>query len=423
MWDDGRVQPHPPCRRRRFLCGIGAMAAAYAARPLTVSASADAADGSLECDKNIRMAGEQDPTIMQPLSPGVQGARRNGFVRPALAVELDYPISAFHQGFLEAPTCFHQPFIRTYVHEVLHFWQTLSQVFIANLAVEEFLATKEFQETGAAPTAQSMIARFSKVPRGAPFSPWELSESLCRYWDIHILGPVRLLKERADEPVPDDDPTRPYHRGDFDYLMMIEDAYAAPYRWAIESWGSQSSVLLFPLAGYFAMQTPKPVEVFLATGVTLKEMAGQLRGSIHDIWRKIFAAVRKECNATAFRITGMVLTPGWDVIRRSGVKNSSLWRHYLKLADIFVGLTEEPIDFSFAVPGDPAVRGTLAQAFRPAVTLFRDGRWLSQAPLGVAALLYGKADLRDGTALADEAQQLIQNYRAMREWAALQRYR
>lgn len=400
------------------------MAVAYAARPLSVSADEDPADGLLECERNIRKAGEQDPTITQPLAPGAQGARRNGFVPPALAVELDYPISDFHQGFLQGPTCFHQPFTRTYVHEVLHFWQTLSQGFIANLAVEESLAIREFRETGAAPTAQSMITRFSSIPKGTPFSPWELSESLCRYWDIHILGPVRLLKERAGEPVPDDDAIRPYSSPDFDHLMMIEDAYAAPYRWAIESWGSEASVLLFPLAGYFAMQTPKPVEVFLATGVKLKEMTGQLRGSIHVNWRKIFAAVREECNAAAFRTTGILLTPGWDVIRRGRVKDSPLWKHYLALINLFARLQEKPmLDFSFALPGDPAVRGNLALAFRPAVTLFRDGRWLSQAPLGVMGLVSRVPDLQGGAALADEAQQLLQDYRAMREWATLQRYR
>lgn len=419
---------------RQFFSAVGA--AAFHGTLGWASPSEHPLSDDEECQKGIQSLAPLDPKAGERFDDPSRGPRQLGFVRSALAVELDDFYVDFHDGFLRGPRCFHQSFVRAYVHEVLHFWQALSQGFITNLALQEWLDVQEFKQSGALKDYKGLLGRFAEPPKGAPFSAWELSESLCRYWDIHIMGPVRLLQERGEALSSAGNDARPYQAAEFDRLMTIEDAYAAPYRWALERWGSVASVLLFPIAGHFAMQTSRPVEVFLKVSENLAVEAQQFRGSIHENWRTLFPKVRDATGSACFSLTGSILTPGWDVIRRSALKESPIWRYYLRLLHtgaMTVGSIEK-LDFCFSLPGDPENRGILVSGFLPAVTLFRNGRWFGESDLAKflrqqderRAKTDGVSRTRDELpspqSLADSAEEIMRGYRGMRQRASLRRY-
>lgn len=389
-----------------------------------------------DCQRGIQSLKPSASELGERFEDPTRGAKQLGFVRSALAVELDHLYVDFHEGFLRGPKCFHQSFVRAYVHEVLHFWQALSQGFITNLALQEWQHVQEFKQTGALKDSGGLLSRFAEPPKDGPFSAWELSESLCRFWDIHILGPERLLQERGDPMARVGNDFRPYSAEEFDRVMTIEDSYAAPYRWALDHWGTSASVLLFPIAGHFAMQTRRPVDVFVRVGENLRVQAQQMHGSIHENWRTVFPQVRQACEHASLNLTGASLTPGWDVIGRSGLRKTPIWHHYLKLlngASILSGGTEQ-LDFFFSLPGDPECRGNLISVFLPTVTLFRNGRWFGESSF-VRSIQEtrertstGDNTLRvaDGLSsprsLADSAEAIVRDYRAMRQWITLRRY-
>ena len=411
----------------------GLALSAFGHAPWWAVTAEEAPPGSDDCERGIKSLVPSGPEAGERFDDPARGAKGFGFIRSALAVELNDLYVEFHEGFLRGPRCFRKSFVRAYVHEVLHFWQTLSQGFITNLALQEWMDVQEFKQTGGIQNLKGLISRFADRPKGAPFSAWELSESLCRFWDIHIMGPVLLLQERGealDSAVGD---ARPYQAAEFDRLMTIEDAYAAPYRWALDQWGSNASVLLFPLAGHFAMQTQRPVSVFLKAGESLRTQLQQMQGSIHKNWPAVFPQVRQVCEEANFNLTKGMLTPGWDVIHRSELRKVPIWSHYLELlresSKRLSGMRE--LDYCFSLPGDPSSRGILTSVFLPALTLFQNGRWFGQSSfLKSTQEAHGREAPMDTTSgglssprdLADLSESVVRDYRAMRKWITLRRY-
>ena len=357
------------------------------------------------------------------------------FVRPALAIELDADWVEYHQGYLSGPRCVSGPVVRKYVHEVLHFWQALSQGFITNLALEELDLIETFRKTGVADGHAALQDSFASRPANAPFSPWELSEALCRYWDIHILGPERILHDMVDGTAWVEESFRPYTLAQFDRVMTMEDNWAAPYRWAIRQWGSSVSVLAFPLLAFFALQTRCPIEVFMSAGDALHTHLYPFQGSIHTNWPLIYKPVKEQCQIECMRLTGSLLTPGWDVIQRNRLGRSAVWGRYKVLLKLLrqVGPDPDEMEREFALPGEPKHRESLLNSFVPAVTLFRNGRWLGDSTFGAwseagllnsngpGAVAFRKLYL-NATDVARESEALVDDYRRMRIAATLARF-
>jgi hypothetical protein len=128
------------------------------------------------------------------------------------------------------------------------------------------------------------------------FSARQLTEALARFWDIHICGPARLLRQHhewraqqeavglpqqhavrlpSDElleregeetSLTDEQPikVKKYTSFAFDALMSLEDDYAIPYRLLLKQVGSRLAVILFPIIAYFSLQTRFPLRVYEA---------------------------------------------------------------------------------------------------------------------------------------------------------------
>ena len=345
----------------------------------------------------------------------------HGFDRTSLIVRLDADYFPFESDYLQAPAKHEKPILRVVMHEYLHFWQLISSGFLANVALGEVRALR-----GAEPDV-ALRRSFIEPHADLGFSAHQLSEALCRFWDSHILNPVSLLAPyRLADPQLDErlrtldergllerkrpDGQTEYSGRAFDIWMLHEDAYANPYRLSLERLGSALSVVLFPLVGFFALQTQHPVEVF-ANAVRRLEPDVPLEPgfSIHDAWRAVIQRVADVCNDESFKLTGAFVTPGPMVINRSTLSEEPVWAHYADLVSLLAEIWGvDKLELYLAIPGDPIARSKLVSSLRPPATLFRDGRWTSENGVLKAIRLTPSApeSLLGAEELADQAETL-----------------
>jgi hypothetical protein len=209
------------------------------------------------------------------------------------------------------------------------------------------------------------------------------------------MSPARLLLEHdltsAPKEVRDDvkraGPDVPYSGASFDFLMSTElatfrDTYAAIYVDLLSKYGSKTSVVLFPLIGYFSLQTRHPCRFF---ALAFERLASKLKAtldqtrSIHDKWREVFADVKNECQTLSLQpFAGAALTAGWTVIGR-GLSDHPVYRYYGALLSEALSKWGAKTDFLFSLPGDDRVRPVLESAFIPPLFVFPDGEWVVEA--------------------------------------------
>jgi hypothetical protein len=313
--------------------------------------------------------------------------------------------------------------VRVWFHELLHLWQVLGSGFLANLACDQVVAVEEFERSTPGPVS-NLVDRFAAKDAGSGFSASDLHEALARFWEAHVLNPVHILRSYAERGMDVDaqlgqrnltwddllgEPnrgeqvagrftveqgTRPYTDKAFDLLMTLEPSYAEPYRLMLSRFTSLESVIFFPLLGYFALQTPRPAQVFTALlhavadsplRSTLHREATDTRHDIHALWRAAYGPLWQLALDVAVSTGRGGLTPGWQVLAGRAGKRPIL-RHYVALLGWVRSLHGElGLDFALAVPGDPEGRRLLASFFLPAATVFDDGSY-SRAPSSMTKL-------------------------------------
>ncbi len=362
---------------------------------------------------------------------------RGLFLRPSLSIELDAAHFEFDDALLHHPAKYEDPVVRVFVHELLHFWQTLSQSFLTGLALAEWRRLVEFERSGLPSGADHPVLEFLEPHPELGFSAWDLSEALCRYWDVHIIGPVKLIEhnervleflrffpQAKEHLYREVNGERQYSSLAFDLLMRGEDSYAEPYRYALDRWGSNQSVIFFPIAGHFALQSPRPIAVF-AEAINRIRRAFQLDRmrnlDIHYVWPAAFDQVRRICAEACADLCGdRGLETGWQLMERVGVGDHPVFRHYLALlestSDHWGNDPPGGLDYCFALPGNPSCRERLAYAFRPPATIFHDGVWSGRSPLSLTARLFGKLEgVLEEELLAQESREIHDRARKVRQ--------
>ena len=336
----------------------------------------------------------------------------------SLVIDLNADFFAFHSIYALIPRAFERPILRVFSHELVHFWQTLSSGFLMNVALQEWDHVQAIDSGSREPgdlSRNTLIRSFNEVEPNAGFSVWHLHEALCRYWDIHMLGPQNVLsnnpplaRANADldkllvippairaaaalnppewmlEDLDPDEAERArnyrptgYRAELFDRVMQLEDSYAEPYRLMLKRFDSKTSVILFPLIGYFALQTRKPVAFFskmierLSSEFTL---SANPEISIHKLWREVFNRVRRECYQSSSSLTGSYITPGFQVIL-TGFRKHLVYTHFASWLSLTQHSWNSQADFYFALPGDPESRNWLVSRVLPPVVQFRNGIW------------------------------------------------
>jgi hypothetical protein len=349
----------------------------------------------------------------------------HGLDRASLAVSLDADRFPFDPRYLWGPAPFGIPVLRQFTHEVVHFWAMLGSAYLANIALGDWRALRWYEEAGRFVEPEGAAASFTRNVPEVGFSPWQLHEALCRYWDIHIVGPELLLgeppagrpieQELADWMIEGLEPevierlraTTPYTDEQLDRWMALEDDYARPYRMMVERLGSRTSVVLFPLVAYFAFQTPAPCETYAEAVAALVELrvVPETREpqSIHVMWREAFDAVRGVCTAASLATCRRTLTGGSPVVAELARQGNPVFGHYSAL----LASMPDP-DRSIALPGDPAHRMQLVTYFLPPVTVFRDGRWEAESTMAKVGRANGVPGILAPDALADAAEAIRQ---------------
>lgn len=316
----------------------------------------------------------------------------------------------------------HEPVVsRIIFHETVHYWQQLGQGFLAKMTEENYLRLQRFEQTGETTDAGPYRVEFVRRHDVCGYSAHDLQESLARFWDVHVIGPHRLIEMDFADPRRHFDEffkeqyfalkkkdliVHPIHGGysdiAFDWAMDASAGnYAKPYRYIRDRYNPVITGTLFPLAGHFALQTDKPIDVFLE----LIEVAGSLLERlppgrpIHELWKACFSVIRdltlqrtRNLDLGQLMITGALLREGplsghpvykWifsELERSRDTLDDTLFAK--ELAETFGKAPEGvrgilALDFCLCCPGDTTNRSFLVEWLAPPCVRFRDGNhWL-----------------------------------------------
>ncbi len=336
-------------------------------------------------------------------------------------IETDLPWREPHPKVLRQPAA-HQPAdSRVVFHETVHYWQQLTQGFMAKLAEEDWLRLTAFEsgkaDTGPGPWRRELV----RLDPAAGFSARDLQESLARFWDVHVIGPHTLLEIEFQDPRRSFDEAfqanyftfkkkglivHPLHGGysslAFDMAMNAAAGhYARPYQYVQQRMNPALTGALFPLVGHFAMQTERPAEVFVRAIAAAAQSIGALppERAIHDLWSACYSRARNATLAVAQQLGMDKLMMSPAVIQGGPLKRHPVYAWTLAELGLVARLAEDiPLaqvvcgaftrgppgtrgvlttDFCLACPGDTTSRSLLIEYLAPPCVSFADGaRWL-----------------------------------------------
>lgn len=280
---------------------------------------------------------------------------------------------------------------------------------------------QRFEQTGEKGSVGTYRTDFMRRDEKAGFSAHDLLESLARYWDVHVIGPHRLIELDFEDPNRVFDEffkkqyfafkekgmiIHPQHGGYSDIafdLAMDASAgnYAKPYRYIRDSYNPVITGTLFPIAGYFAMQTENPVQVFGEVVEKVSLVLDKLpRGdSIHNLWKTCFPLVRdftlqhvRDLGYSQLITTGMVINNGhlrehpvykWafsEMNRTADLLGDTelaldIGKTYRNAPPGVLGILA--LDYCLCCPGDPTIRSFLVEWLAPPCVEFANGKtWL-----------------------------------------------
>lgn len=339
-------------------------------------------------------------------------------------IEVDFPWREAKLAVLLYPSSYAPQDSRIVFHETVHYWQQLGQGFMAKMVEEDWSRLHRFEQTHKSNNPNPYRIEFVRRHAKSSFSAHDLHEALARFWDVHVIGPHRLIEMDFLDPKRRFDDffkhqyfafkkkgaiVHPEHGGysdlAFDMAMAASaGSYAKPYQYVRERFGALVAGVVFPLAGYFSLQTERPIDVFLEViEAVLPSMENLPKGhAIHNLWKAYFSIVRHQAIQVAKRL-GIGNLSSTAIQVESGALHSHpvyKWSflemergcHMLKdtnlayeLASIFDGglpgslRGKLALDFCLCCPGDTTNRNFLAQWISPPCIRFsreKERTWL-----------------------------------------------
>jgi hypothetical protein len=312
---------------------------------------------------------------------------------------------------------------RLLIHETVHFWQVLGSGYLANLIADEWqrLTTLETQGTLLSESPRVALHRDRTV---TPFSAAELVEAWCRYWDVHIRGPIQVMAEEHLERPAGRRRRDSYSNADYDLVMTqgpLEQTYARPYRWLLQETDGDSLTCnaLFPFIGYTAFISDDPV-VFIRRAVRrlldadvvalIRRRADEHGQVINRIWLAVAEELLKDYLGPMLLETGTAetLLTGADVLSgpplsehpllspyavKAARSNFSWWAGVFYPADPWDEpdydaelsrlARQAPALAQLCMPGQPWYRLTLGATIPPPIIRFRNITWAAPRILQV----------------------------------------
>lgn len=334
-------------------------------------------------------------------------------------VEVDFPWRAADPKVLRHPIAYDEPrHARIVFHESVHYWQQLGQGYMTKLAEEDWERLLDFEAHDARPQGGARRSAFVRRHPGCGFSAQDLHESLARFWDVHVIGPHRLLEMDFDDPKRAVDEffkdqyfalkkqgmiVHPEHGGysNIAFDMAMDAAagnYARPYKYVRERCNPAVTGVVFPLGGHCALQTDEPVEVFLkvieAAARALERLPRQQ--AIHDLWRACYSTVKTLALRAAGELGLGQLTGGAAVMKKGPLEEHPVYRWIYgelergrvalqdtqfaeALARTFGNVPEGirgalAVDMCLCCPGDTTHRSVLIEWLAPPCVSFPDGK-------------------------------------------------
>ncbi|TDD26333.1 hypothetical protein E1218_13210 [Kribbella turkmenica] len=311
---------------------------------------------------------------------------------------------------------------RLLIHETVHFWQLLGSGYLTRLVADEWQRLLALEADGTL-LAESARVAAHRDPTAVPFAADELVEAWCRYWDVHIRGPLRVMaEEHLERP---EGPTRPeaYSHTDYDFVMThgpLEQLYARPYRWLLDRTGGDSLICnaLFPFVVFTAFASDEPVTfVREAMGRLLtddviafvRRAAAEQRYLINQVWLAIAETVlQQHLGPLLVELSGPSLMVGSELVCepplsvhpllgpyavKAAKSNFGLWAAYFYPAgagdspayasELSRLAREGPVIAQLCMPGQPWYRLTLGALVPPPVIRFRNLTWSAPVELEV----------------------------------------
>lgn len=345
----------------------------------------------------------------------------NAFRSISGLIEVDFPWREASPKVLRYPAS-HEPHdSRVVFHETVHYWQQLGQGFLAKMAEEDWVRLRRFENEGAkdgvGPYRSELVRRLGECD----FSTHDLQESLARFWDIHVIGPHCLLEMDFADPRRSIDDffkeqyfafkkkgmiVHPGHGGysDLAFNMAIEASagnYAKPYQYVRERFNPIVTGAAFPLAGHLALQTERPVEVFIKMIDAVAPKLDHLpKGhGIQELWMACYPLVRNQALQIAhelgigdLRFTAPLINDGplrdhpvylWMLSELE--RGRQVLEETSFATELAQGFGHVPpgvrgilaLDFCLACPGDTTNRSFLVEWLAPPCVRFSDEkRWL-----------------------------------------------
>ncbi|MFG1814985.1 hypothetical protein ACGFIF_14545 [Kribbella sp. NPDC049174] len=311
---------------------------------------------------------------------------------------------------------------RLLIHETVHFWQLLGSGYLTRLVADEWHRLLMLEENGTLLRESARVAAH-RDRSVVPFAADELVEAWCRYWDVHIRGPVRVMAEEdLERPA---GPARPdlYSHTDYDLVMTqgpLEQLYARPYRWLLDQTGGDSLTCnaLFPFVVFTAFASDDPV-VFVREAVSkllkadvvplVRRCAAEQRYMINQVWLAIAETVlQQHLGPLLVELSGPSLRMGSELVGepplsdhpllgpyavKAAKPNFSLWAAYFYPSDpgdspayaseLSRLAREGPVISQLTMPGQPWYRLTLGALVPPPVIRFRNFTWSAPVELEV----------------------------------------
>lgn len=336
----------------------------------------------------------------------------------SLAINVGAESYQAHPDVLLGPATYEPRRSRVVMHETLHWWQHLGHGFLSFVAGEDWQRLQEFEATKKVPPTGPWRKEFVRKHPKLGFSALNLHEALTRFWDMHICGPVHLLRLEREEAKWTNDSV--FERFDVleqlgliytpdggytdkVYALAMEGAggrYAAAYRLAFDPSESALAGILFPLAAHFAFQTSRPTDFFARFVHELRALVHTPLGfpSIEELWldlyprarMRTFGILKAEKEQLLFPITEIFegplkSHPGYAMALNvleylaahaaEGKLGKRLRQELPRTSDDFLGVLV--LDVLLATPGVPDHRSVLYQHLAPPLVCFSDGaRWL-----------------------------------------------
>lgn len=385
------------------------------------------------------------------------------FNRISLLIDIDHGSLPPKSLVLRAPIKIRPKVSRIIFHETVHFWQQVSQTFLARLAEEDWCRLKTFETRGRIEQPGPVRTEYTRVYPEYDYSARDLQEGLARYWDVHVISPITLMdleiedekhrippavvaKYTAVKQVAAQIDPSGYPDHIFELAMSFTAGnYAKPYIHLREKTSSFVAAVLFPLAGHFALQSDQPVPFFadvLNRAIPMLKDVVQPGAKIDDVWpiwyhqiRNLAVEIHKERSDRPFYPAGVIIVNGplndhpiyyyvsgllVDLINELNTKEEA--RQYL-----VPGYNHEPsmranlsVDFYTACPGIPTVRSLLISHLAPPAIRFSDGCiWsLRMTHLAESYPEMGEKEAsrieRDLRTVADQAVELDDRWRRFR---------